>query len=299
MSVMNFEQKSCERIRGYLDSYVSNELLIETNHEVLRHLERCKVCAEALAVRVRVKNLLQNAVQREAAPDVLWEAIQRTIQEHESKGRFTTGWRRWGLAAAVVILVALGGWGTFRWWKGRDASLVPSQAGSPQLLAKQVEAILAIGLGDHIYCALQHHLAEERFTVEEMSQAVGPEYAGLIPVVKEKVPQGYQVVVAHRCVFRGRTFVHLIVRHQETVLSVVVTKKQGESFPRDGRAASLKASGVSLYRANLQGLEVAGFETQGCLAFVVSNLAKDRNLSIASSLAPPVRSMLDRVEHLG
>ena len=41
MNVINFEDGHCKRIRSYLDSYLNNELMVETNHEVLTHLEKC------------------------------------------------------------------------------------------------------------------------------------------------------------------------------------------------------------------------------------------------------------------
>ena len=41
MNVINFNEKTCEKIRRYFDSYLDNELLVETNHEVLRHLSVC------------------------------------------------------------------------------------------------------------------------------------------------------------------------------------------------------------------------------------------------------------------
>ena len=41
---------ACEKIRRYLDSYVTNELLVETNHEVLRHIEGCPACASGSAL---------------------------------------------------------------------------------------------------------------------------------------------------------------------------------------------------------------------------------------------------------
>ena len=39
MNVLNFDSKQCERVRRQLDAYVSNELLVETTSEVLKHLE--------------------------------------------------------------------------------------------------------------------------------------------------------------------------------------------------------------------------------------------------------------------
>lgn len=299
MHVMRFDQKSCERIRQYLDSYLSNELLIETNHEVLRHVETCQACAEALAARMRVKQLLQRAVRQDAAPPGLWAAVQRTLQEYESKGRVTAAWVRWALAASVVFALALGGWGTLRWWRTRDMLHVPSQARLSQPLSEQVMTLLTVGVDDHVYCALDHRFAKQRFTLDRMAQAMGPTYRGLVPVVIEHLPKSYEVVVAHRCTVHGRRFVHLIVTHHETVLSLVIMKKENVPFPNDPAAVALKASGVSLYQARVQGLEAAGFETQECVVFVVSNLAPSENVRLASTLAPPVRDFLDRVERSG
>ena len=36
---------ACDQTRKYLDSYISSELLVETNHELLRHLEACAACS--------------------------------------------------------------------------------------------------------------------------------------------------------------------------------------------------------------------------------------------------------------
>ena len=49
MKVLNFEQGECNKIRTDLDSYITDEVLVETNHEVLKHLENCKDCSAALA----------------------------------------------------------------------------------------------------------------------------------------------------------------------------------------------------------------------------------------------------------
>ena len=54
MNVISHGDSACEKIRGYLDSYISNELLVETNHEVLRHLEGCPDCREELEALLRI-----------------------------------------------------------------------------------------------------------------------------------------------------------------------------------------------------------------------------------------------------
>jgi mycothiol system anti-sigma-R factor len=274
MNVINFEQKSCQRIRRYLDSYLSNELLAETNHEVLQHLEKCPACAAALETRARVKRLLQRAVLSESAPDGLREGIQKKI-------RSTPRRNNWMLAVAAAVVLALGGWGI---WQSRFFHAAPDAAA----------ALLEIGVGDHVHCALDSGFAERRFTAAQMDEKLGPEYAGLVPVVAAKASPEYEVVVGHRCNFAGRQFVHLVLRRQEKVLSLVITPRQSEAFPLD-LAAALNASGLSIHHARLRDLEAAGFETRHHLVFVVSNAAQEENLQLASNLGPAVKGYLDQL----
>ena len=51
MNRVQFGEGDCDKTRKYLDSYISNELLVETNHEVLRHLESCPACSAELDTR--------------------------------------------------------------------------------------------------------------------------------------------------------------------------------------------------------------------------------------------------------
>ena len=41
----------CRDVREMADSFVGEELLTETNHEILRHLETCPTCRADLATR--------------------------------------------------------------------------------------------------------------------------------------------------------------------------------------------------------------------------------------------------------
>jgi anti-sigma factor RsiW len=59
MNVLDFDAKQCKRVRRQLDAYLSNELLVETTDEVLKHLEGCEACSGELEWRVRVREALQ------------------------------------------------------------------------------------------------------------------------------------------------------------------------------------------------------------------------------------------------
>jgi hypothetical protein len=284
MNVINFEQGHCKKMRDYLDSYVNNELLVETTHDVLRHLEQCADCSEALENRRRVKGLLKTAVMKETASAALEDRIRHGIRKDRSRG-----WPTWTLvAAAAAILIAIGiaGW---RVWNHASATRTNTiaQAGGAQLLE--------VGLKDHVHCALDAGFANREFSEAEMRERLGPEFFGLVAMVNEKLPGTYRVTVGHRCKANGREYVHLILKSPQTAMSLVVTKKTNESFTANHVAAILESAGVPLYGARLNNLDVIGFETPDYLAFVVSDLSREENLQIAARLAPPVEAFLSKL----
>ena len=286
MSVVNFEQHQCKKISPYLDSYLNDELLVETNHEVLKHLESCKSCAQTLEDRARVKTLLRQAVRRDTAPAALRERIERDIRKRAPGSVVSSPVMLWALAAAAMIAVLIGSWAAFdsRKPKSFEASLDKSAQ------------VLKIGLADHINCAVMHGQANRRFTPEQMAERLGADYIGLVPIVKEKAPAGYEVVVAHKCRTDKREFIHMILKNEDKVLSLIITKKNGEAFPKDAALEIIQAAGIPLYEARMQDYEVAGFETRDYLGFIVSNLGKDDNLQIASTITPAVRDFLAKME---
>ena len=68
MKIVDFGQRNCEKVRRYLDSYISNELLVESNLEVLRHIEQCSACSQELETRVRIRTSVQIAARQEEVP---------------------------------------------------------------------------------------------------------------------------------------------------------------------------------------------------------------------------------------
>jgi hypothetical protein len=190
-------------------------------------------------------------------------------------------------------MLVLGGWAVMRWPPLRSTAALPAQASLNEALTERTAGILKIGLSDHVNCALHQDFSAGRQSGERMSRDLGPDYIGLVSLVKDRVPPDHTVIVAHRCRVSERDFVHLILTNRQTILSVILTKKSGESFDQ---ATALKASGVPLYQARRQDLEVAGFDARTYLAYMVSGLAKESNLQIASNLAPAMRDFIAKLE---
>jgi hypothetical protein len=171
-----------------------------------------------------------------------------------------------------------------------------------QLISAETQEVMCMGLVDHVHCALVLGKWKELSSFEHMRQqpgrgALGPRFIGLVPMVKEKLGRDFHVIQGHRCVTNHRQYVHVILTGSNgAILSLVITEKNGEAFDRADIAATMQASGVPLYQANEDQLEIAGFETNRYLAYVVSNLDRDGNLKAAANLALPVSEFLHKIE---
>jgi anti-sigma factor (TIGR02949 family) len=279
MKVLNFNSKQCERVRRQLDAYLSNELLVETTSEVLKHLESCEACSSELGSRQRVREALQKAATRQLPPAHLREAIRQRLRSAQpglfSRFRVTT----WAVALASLTVVMVAGQQWLGFERGR------------QIVAN----VLTLGVSDHLHCAIRgHNYPELANPPEQLREKLGPQYAGLLPVVQEKLP-GFQLLEAHICSVPGspRKYVHYIARGQGTILSVILTKRQGESLPAGRLLVAGAPTGVNLYKAKLEATSVAGFETNEYFGFVVSDLGQDEMMQLAASLAPALRDALD------
>ena len=295
MKVISMEKKLCEKTQKSLDAYVDNELLVETNQEVLKHLENCPAFSEAVQLRLRNKARLKLAVNAEVVPGSLRNRIQAAIRDESSIRSKQVIWPRWSLAAAAALLLTLSGLGTLQLWKFGKPSNETSVTAQDLTLSEQIASVMKIGISDHIHCVIDSGYDKKTLTPEQMAQKMGPQYSGLVPLLRTKLPQEFSVSIGHRCRVNGREFVHMVLKHKDKAVSVIVTEKQGISFPANSRVSSLQAQGVALYQDRLQSLEAIGFESEKHLAFVVSSLQHQENFQIASTLAPTVSVFLNKL----
>jgi anti-sigma factor (TIGR02949 family) len=298
VNVVNFNEHACERYRRYFDAYLDNELLVETNQDVLQHLNSCPECARILETRTRTKQLVRNTVTKEQAPPELVAALRNRLRT-ERPSFFAYNTVRWMMAAAAVLLVAIVGVGSLQWARivqvGGDERVVPT-------LSARVQELFRVGLIDHLHCTIDLQRWKQFISFDEMKastgrQALGPEFIDLVPAVEAKLGSEYQLVQGHRCVADHRQYVHLILTGKKgAIVSVVITEKNNESFRQSDAVAVMRASGIPIYRDRQGILEVAGFESDKYLGYVVSNLDRATNLDVASLMAPVVYNHLHKLE---
>ncbi len=131
--------------------------------------------------------------------------------------------------------------------------------------------------------------------MEQLVEKMGPEYSGLIPIVRSNVPANYQLVMAHQCRYHGRRFVHLSLKNDSQLLSLVIARKgDGESFATEEMLPALSQSGISMYRSGVQRFQIAAFETSGNLVYFVSDMPQQQNMQMMLAMAPQIKAFLER-----
>jgi hypothetical protein len=280
MTTLSFDSKRCGSIRQYLDSYLSNELLVETVTEVVRHLESCEACSRDLESRRRVRNALQRAVANRPVPDSVRADVLRSLRKCQPRSFLHLSARTWavgGLAGVALALFILFG----SLWLGLHRG------------KELVATILKLGVSDHVLCTIKgHNYPEVANPPDEIRKKLGARYAPLVQVVQERLP-GFEVLEGHICSPQGnREYVHLITRGQGTLVSVILTNRNGTSLPTSKSLVSDESAGLSIYQDHMSGMEIAGFESAQYFVFIVSDLSQNEVRQLARGLAPVLNETL-------
>ncbi len=308
-----------------MDSYLSDELLVETNHEVLHHLENCPACRNELAarrsllaqMRLAVKgakdaqlNLafaqrLENRLRETALRPPVWAKLKNGIFANSSVFSATA-------AACLLFAVMFGAVWLYRSSPTGNASIIqqnptdkaieiPRPTDSPVSQAVQIalRETMPAAVGDHKNCAVHFRLTEEPITLTEAAKKYGRYNKDLdkavIASLKESAVSAEKVagkpvdkiefLEAHSCVFQGRRFAHVVLRRGKKIISVLVTDSDAPGESRETISSQTE-----------ENLRVAGFGTAHHHVFVVSDLSEAENLRIAETVLPAVRIHIEKAQ---
>lgn len=264
----------CSDFREIADSYLSDELLIETNHEVIRHLESCAECRAELAARRELRYELQTKFNQSAelrVPDGFADSLRTSLREqalHRS-GMVIPRIAYVGIAATVLIAIGLGLMAVQRW-----------RAGQRELTAWA--SLAQNATGDHRECALEHKLKETIITLDEAGRVYDRAYAKLADQtsLQASLPPGAQLLDAHSCAFAGRRFAHLVVKYHDQMASILIARNDANAKAPLPRPGDIPAAFTS------DSYQVAAFQTTSHAIFVVSSLNETDNMTLARSVSP-------------
>lgn len=240
---------------------------------------------------IDVNARLKAAVRSVEPPPFLEARIRNQIRAQAPR-------RSWAfklIPAAVALAICAGVIVAYQ--LGHLRMTVGSQEAYNGSLRSQVATIMRVGLGDHIHCAYFRKYPKNPPPVEQFIEDMGPQYSGLIPIVREQVPGNYRMELAHRCRYNGRRFVHLSLMDGNRLLSVVIARKDvGESFQTEGLLPALMQSGIPIYQSGVQSFAINAFESRDHLVYFISNLPQQQNAAMMQAMAPSVKTFLQNLE---
>jgi hypothetical protein len=254
----------CRDVREMADSFLSEQLLVETDHELLRHLETCPVCRADMtarrALRDRLRSAFVHAEDLRPRPEFAAELRTRlrASQPGITRRSLLKSW--WALAAGVA---AAAGGGVF----------------ARRSVARSHLATLAReAAGDHQYCAVKFSLAERPIPLEDAAKRYGAPYGALATFEPPVVDGPLQLLERHACVYQGRRFGHVVFRYRGALTSLLITDAPPPSRP------ALEAIDAPAVVASLPAGRFVGF--------VVANLDRQDVLRLAQALAAPLAQHL-------
>jgi anti-sigma factor RsiW len=259
----------CRDARELLDSFIGEELLVETNHELLRHLATCPECNAELEGRRRIRSGLKQAFRRSADLQVRPEfANQLTAQlRSSSQSPARQAWPRWfAIAASLLVIV---GAGTY-------------------LLRARISEATRLAAGDHQNCAVKFALQEKPISLKEAAERYDAAYAQLVTTPPDTVRTAagvLRIADRHSCVFGGRRFGHVVFRLGDHLVSVLMTRDEltSASSKDDERQLS--------WLPRMNGLGMASLHSTGHVVYIVSDLQDSDFRVVAQALAQPVSQL--------
>lgn len=266
----------CRDVRELADSFLSEELLTETNHEMLRHLETCPDCRAELATRRTIRTSVRGAFERapdlDPSPEFLTQ-LRTRLEETAHTAPVGRGLRRqgwWALAAMVLLAVALGFAFRGRGWITATGALARA------------------AVGDHRNCALQFHLAEKPISLEEAAQRFDPAYRVLqrLPPPDVMTAGGLaRVIERHSCVYDGRRFAHIVLEYRGARVSLLMTGVDGSPL-----TAQTGPAPTSVGR--IDDMSVVSFRTARHMLFLAGDVAPAGLMQLAETVAGPLYTQL-------
>ncbi len=285
----------CRNFKELLDSYLCQELAVETNHQLLSHAEHCPPCRAEMASRRNLRESLRRACSQDRMSDEACERLRARLRTEalapDSKNQ-TNQWLnlfnlRFALpvaATAVVLIVTI--FAVLPLLKSKSETAQPIEtAQSPKSgSAPELSEVLVIeAASDHNKCASKFLHANKSAA---MPDTVEPDYVGLEKVAAVGA-EGLRLHAAHVCAPDGRRFAHLVYTRDKALISLLVTNRDERAL-KVGNLPSTDDKLEGFQEINRENLSLGAFQTAKHIILVVSDLPKSENNKLALTLALPV-----------
>ncbi len=277
---------NCRDFHEIIDSYLSDELLTETNHGILSHLEQCGECRNEIEARRAIRGRLKNAVL--SSPDYRPDSEFLTLLESELRRTAINGsggkpylWffqNSWIAAAAGLLLVLTVGFILFN-----RSQPVNDRAGlgeTPAVTGLRSSSLVNVALGDHQHCAIRFNLDDPPVSLVKASAKYKDLDKIVVPPLKRVLSQ-FELIEAHACKYKETSFAHIVFTDGEKTLSVLLTEYNGNEEAKSGEIFDFSSVNPKY--------QIARFNTREYAVFVVSDLDREQNKLASRALSDPLK----------
>lgn len=257
---------NCRDFRELADSYLSDELAVETNHQIFKHLENCADCRAELGsrrdVRAKLKESLKLASEFQINP-AFAARLEANLREESLRKNVWFNWKIFlPIFAVLLVAVSLGVTSLYQ-------KILKNDALQNYLVEMSRDVI-----GDHQHCAL-----ENLQKWEKNAGKVSVEQAGF---VKSLQTAETEILAAHECEFEGKIFTHYILRRGGKIISVAKIASE-KSLQTNSKVSS------SIICERESGFQIASFQDGANLVFVISDMSETENLTMARTLSDSLK----------
>jgi hypothetical protein len=300
----------CQNFKELLDSYLCEELAVETNHAMLCHAERCCSCRGEMAARRSLRASLRRVCSKEEMSDRAIESLRarirleagveassaRTSGEKARRGWFAGLFKVWFLTPVAVALLLGAALGLYVLRRGgsddaqTEMRLFPEQIKALELSV----SLMAESAGGHRTCAAHFVDATGPAEMPDSVKEFDPACAGLDKVAAEGA-SGLLLRAAHVCEFGDRKFAHLVYTRGDRLISLLVTMRDCRAL-KSGAAPPFSGLSLGPQQFTLDHIALGAYQTLKRIILVASDLPEDENAALVESLARPVAEYLRKTE---
>lgn len=275
---MKINEMQCKNFREIADSYLSDELLVETNHEVFRHLENCENCRRDLGARREVRSKLRLAVTSapESKIDAVFAANLRQSLEKAAfqKNGFADFFRAFNapkvfaFTAALIIAFFV----SYNFWK--TPTVQNEIAANDNVYKTAWTNFSEAATEDHTHCGLGNYDYWLQNDINETAEEKAFKEK-VVNQIRNETAEPVKLVSIHDCEANGKNFHHAILNVGNHIVSI--TQPAFETV-----SDANKIAGISdVFTLRREDFELAGFTGNGKAYYVISDLPEAENKRIA------------------
>ncbi len=267
-----FAPKDCKRVQSLLDDFLSGELIVETNQEILGHLGLCARCSEEKSFREQIREDLIKSWRSQPVP----ESLENRLSDIVVSQPLYWASMRW--AAGVLILAGVS-----------LASLLLLPMTDLELQAFRLVNHYSEVLEDHFGCSGELPADGESLPLD------------LHRVALERVlgesSGAYRLVDVRICSFKEVHFTHYAFQGPERNLSLIFeARKSSEQLPELRGQLEKKLKGVDIHLVSRASASIVSLESPRHFIYLVTEeTTPDGVLLLAEEVLPLLKqSLFDR-----